>query len=213
MLPPPRSRRGRRPTSAPAHARRRGRAPSRNSSTIQASAAPCSTGLARMKRKPARRPWSARPRPRGRGRRPTDASRDRHGRSGEADRARGEHELGPSRPATRRRSSARGAPRRCQTWSSPRTSPGRTARSRSAATPGPSSGRCSAASSQGCPRPGVVFAASAVCFAGSAVTDLQASAGRSPTPTARPPRTSTPALRAGFRFILADPVLRRITLA
>jgi MFS family permease len=59
--------------------------------------------------------------------------------------------------------------------------------------------------------PSVVFAASAACFAGSAVTIASVSGT-----FADPDRTGADehsGLRAGFRFILADPVLRRITLA
>jgi MFS family permease len=59
--------------------------------------------------------------------------------------------------------------------------------------------------------PGAVFAANAVCFAGSAAMVASVRGN-----FADPHRTDAEAhegLRAGFRFILADPVLRLITLA
>jgi MFS family permease len=59
--------------------------------------------------------------------------------------------------------------------------------------------------------PGVVFAADAVCFAGSAAM-VASVHGRFADPE-RKDAEQHEGLRAGFRLILADPVLRLITLA
>jgi MFS family permease len=59
--------------------------------------------------------------------------------------------------------------------------------------------------------PGAVFAANAVCFAGSAA--MVASVHGTFADPHRADAEEHEGLRAGFRFILADPVLRLITLA